>query len=380
MRLIFSLAIVVTAIPLDFAQAADTAPSEECSERCIEYSGIFELNGAWLFPGDAATPNSYLAGIKAESEFAIKFIDGLSVVGNIVTEPVIDAEPGVNQIFTGAGSYIDVLQVQYDTGDFSVWGGKIHPAFGRAWDVTPGLHGTDLAENYELAERLGAGAGYSFEGAGFANRLQANIFTVDRTLLSESIFNNRGRASLDDGGAGNTDGFSSIAAALEGCIGAEPESCYDEGSFGYQLAARYQLGGSTGDGNELGLVASLNKAISLSEDTTIRLFGEFGWFRNYEASADNAVVMTVSGALETGPMTYSLAYAQQRILVVGEADDSEQLFDATAMYALSDTVTIAGEKWSLGAGYTWARADEEDSHAIGLRLSSEFAGWIPLGY
>ena len=98
-----------------------------------------------------------------------------------VTEPVIDAEPGTNQILNGVGSYVDVLQAQYDFENFSIWRGKIHPAFGRACDVTPGLHGTNIAESYDLSERLGGGASYSFEAAGFANRLRASAFI---TLLN----------------------------------------------------------------------------------------------------------------------------------------------------------------------------------------------------
>src|SRR4051812_32947312 len=38
--------------------------------------------------------------------------------------------------------------------------GKIHPQFGLAWDVTPGLHGTDVAETYELKERDGGNVAY----------------------------------------------------------------------------------------------------------------------------------------------------------------------------------------------------------------------------
>ena len=219
--------IAVFTLPITHAKAADATSPKECSGPCLEYASTFELNGAWVHPGDGAIGDSYLLGLKSENYFDFKATDGLSFIANIISEPVIEAEPGKDQIFSGTGTYVDVLQAQYDFGDFSIWGGKIHPAFGRAWDVTPGLHGIDLAENYELAERLGGGAGFSFEAAGLSNQLQASAFTVDRTILSESLFSNRGRASLDDGGAGNTKGVSSVAVALDGCLGAEVDSCYD---------------------------------------------------------------------------------------------------------------------------------------------------------
>ncbi len=378
LTLLFGI-IAVSTLPLAHARAADATSPEECSGPCLEYASTFELNGAWVHPGDDAIGDSYLLGPKSENYFDLKATDGLSFIANIVSEPVIDAEPGKDQIFSGTGTYVDILQMQYDFGDFSIWGGKIHPAFGRAWDVTPGLHGTDIAENYELTERLGGGASYSFEAAGFANRLQASAFTVDRTVLSESLFNDRGRTSLDDGGAGNSKGVSSVAVALDGCRGAETDSCYDEGSFGYQLAARYQKGGVGSDGNEVGVLGSLNKSISLSDETTLRLFGEAAWFRNFEGSADDAVVMTASAAVEMGPATYSVVYSQQRNLVASGPDTNEYLVDATAMYDLSDTVSFFSESWSIGAGYTFDQADGENIHAVGLKLSSEFGANIPLG-
>lgn len=368
-----------TALPTMHAKAADIAANEGCVGPCLEYSGTFDLKATWLHPSDGSVGDSYLLGAETENTFKLKAIDGLSFMANIITEPVIDAESGKNQLFRGSGTYVDVLQAQYDFDSFSIWGGKIDPAFGRASDATPGLHGSDIAENYDLSERLGGGASYSFEAAGMANRLQASAFTVDRTVLSESLFNNRGRTSLDDGGAGNSKGVSSVAVALDGCRGAEVDSCYDEGSFGYQLAARYQKGGVGSDGNEVGVLGSLNKSISLSDETTLRLFGEAAWFRNFEGSAEDAVVVTTSAALEMGSATYSVAYSQQRDLVASGPDTNEYLVDATAMYDLSDTVSFFGESWSIGAGYAFDQADGENIHAVGLKLSSEFGANIPLG-
>ena len=368
--------LAVSALPMAHARAADATPPEECSGPCLEYASTFELNGAWVHSDDG---DSYLLGPKSENHFDLKVTDGLSFIANIVSEPVIDAGLGKNQIFSGTGTYVDILQAQYDFGDFSIWGGKIHPAFGRAWDVTPGIHGVDLAENYELTERLGGGAGYSFEAAGLSNQLQASAFTVDRTILGESLFNNRGRASLDDGDAGNTKGVSSVAVALDGCLGAEADSCYDEGSFGYQLAARYQKGGVDSDGDELGFLGSLNKSISLSGETTLRLFGEAAWFNNFQGSADDAIALTGSAAIEAGSATYSVAYSQQTELVAGGADTSEYLVDATAMYDLGESISMIGETWSVGAGYAFDRADGENVQVVGLKLSSEFGKSIPLG-
>lgn len=369
----------LVAISSTGAIAADPAPEGGCSSPCVEYTGSFDLNAAWLHPSDASVGNSWIVGPSSEIGFTLRPIDGFSVVGNVVTEPVVDAEPGKDQIFSGIGTYMDVLQAQYEFGDFGVWAGKIHPAFGRAWDVTPGLHGTDIAENYELSERIGGGAGYNFDAAGLAHRVEVSAFTTDRTILSESLFNNRGPLGLSDGGAGNTSGISSVAASLSGCIGAEPDSCYDDGSFGYQVAARYQKGGAGSSGDEFGLSGSVNKSFSIGEDKTLKVFGEAVWLRNFDGTADNALFVTGSAAIEIDAMTYSAAYTQQHTFAAGGADTTEHHFDVTAKYDVSDFVSFAGEKWSVGVGYDFDRVGGENSHMIGLKLSSEFAGSIAPG-
>lgn len=128
------------------------------------------------------------------------------------------------------------------------------------------------------------------------------------------------------------------------------------------------------DGNEIGVLGSLNKSFAVAEDSKLNFLAEAAWFRNFEGGADNALVMTGSAAYQTGPMTYSIAYSQQRNLVTAGADTTEHLFDASMMYDLGDTASVAGEKWSLGAGYSFARVDDETVQTVGLKLTSEFGG------
>ncbi len=380
MRLTLSVALLATyCLSITVAFAADAAAPDDCVGPCLIYYGSMDLLAEWQHPSDSTMANSYLLLPTSENNFRLKANDSFSIVANVVSEQVIDPVPSENQIFRDLGTYFDVLQAQYDFENVSIWGGKIHPAFGRAWDITPGLHGTDLAEAYDLAERIGGGASFSFDAGGFSNKLQAAAFSVDRTILGESLFNNRGRTSLADGGAGNTSGVSSFAVSLDGCMGAETDSCYDEGDFGYELAARYQKGGIGADGNEFGVLGSLNKSFVMSDETTLRLLGEAAWFRNFEGGADNAFVLTGSAALETGAMIYSVAYSQQRNLIASGADTKEYLFDATAMYHIGDSASVAGEKWSVGAGYILASADGENTQTVGLKLSTEFAANIPFG-
>jgi hypothetical protein len=380
MRLLFqSVMFAAMALAAGGAFAADAAPGDECALPCLEYSGSIDLSAEWIRSTDPDIPNYLVIAPSIENHYVFRPVEGLSFISNFVTEQVADDEPGADQIFAGIGSYADILQAQYDFENVSVWGGKIHPAFGRAWDVTPGLNGTNLAEGYELAERLGGGASISFEAAGFANTLQASAFTTDRTFLSDSVFTRRGRLRLGDGGAGNEKGVSSFAAALDGCMGAEPGDCYDEGDFGYQIAARWQKGGHGSEGNELGLAGSLNTSFSVGEESKLKLFGETAWFRNFDGSADNALIVTGSGALDIGQTTLSLAYTRQRNFIVDDVDTTAHLFDATAAYAFGEDVSLAGEAWSIAAGYTFERDDDVDTHTFSLQLSTEFDGKFALG-
>src|SRR3546814_21075551 len=86
-----------------------------------------------------------------------------------------------------------------------------------AWDVAPGIWGTDLAEDYELAEQIGVAGDLRFGGEGVGKHaLTLGTFFADTTFLSRSAFTDRGRTRLSDGGAGNPEDFSPFPVALEG--------------------------------------------------------------------------------------------------------------------------------------------------------------------
>jgi hypothetical protein len=344
-----------------------------CQAPCIEYRNSTELQNDWTF---AASPSSLTSNNlypTIETDVVIAPVDRLELVGDIIFEPVEDVAPGRNQAFNNLGAYADQLFVGFATGPVNLQAGKIHPAFGRAWDVTPGLHSTDIPGNYELEERIGAGAAYGFDAYGFQSIFQTSAFTVDRTVLSESVFTDRHRARLSDGGAGNTSGLSSLAVQLDSCLGAAAVDCYADGDFGYQLAGRYQQAGRGDAGDELGFVASANKSIAFDEKT-VRLFGEAAYFRNFEGSSDNALFLTASGELEIDPMSYSLAYTRQQNLPSGGSD---QLIEVAAAYDLGEAMSLAGEEWSIAMGYSFRRNEGQDTHILAVLLTIDFSGSFP---
>jgi hypothetical protein len=353
-------------------EGAFAAEPEACNGPCLVYNGTMEFTAEWLNPSDNTINNSRSLLPSSDDRFQFKANESLSLIANIISEQVIDPEEGTDQVFSGVGTYVKVLQAQYDAETYSIWAGKILPAFGHAWDITPGFHGTDLAESYELSERIGVGASSNFDIAGMAHRFEVDGFTTDRTILSESLFHNRGRTTLDSGGAGNSNSLSSVAMAWDGCLGGTADSCYDSGVFGYQIAARYQTAGSDGDGNELGLLGSMNTTIALGDETALKLFTEAAWFNHYNGSADKALFVTGSAALNMGSMTYSASLAEHHDFISGEADSYERVLDLTAMYHLDENISFVGETWAVGANYSFDKHNEDDVQSFGIKLTTAF--------
>jgi hypothetical protein len=368
------IAISISVV-ISFVLMTSDANAENCPNPCIEYEGTLELNAAWLRSSDENLSDSFEIYPKNELELHVKPIEDFTLNAKLVTEPVIDKEPGSNRFLQDVGTFVEDLYAQHDLGEASVFGGKFHPAFGRAWDITPGLHGTDLAEDYELVERVGGDGKYGFEAAGFDNSVEASIFTKDRTFLGRSLFTEREQVTLSDGGAGNTRGVSSVALSLTGCRGADSDACYEDGVFGYQAAMLYQKSGMGDDNSEFGILGGFNQTISLSEEAKVRLFAEAAYFVNFDGGPDDALFLTGSGEYDLGQLALSIAYTQERTLHTGEADEAEHLIDLSAIYELNESLTIAGERWSLGAGASIDHIDNEDTETIvGLRMGATFDG------
>jgi len=362
------------------AGAVDTSPHfkelhlapSTCEAPCLDFALSAELENDWIF---AATPNSLKSNTlfpTLESVLIFAPVNHVRLIGDFIFEPVIDPQPGQSTYFKDLGAYVYQLFAEFEYGPFNVQVGKIHPSFGQAWDVTPGIHGADIPGNYELEERWGIGGAYDFDALGFDNVFQATIFTTDRTPLSGSIFTHRPRLKLSDGGAGNTKGVSSVSVTLDGCVRGAPIDCYAEGDVGYNLGFRYQRPGQGDTAGELGFVAGANKTL-IFDEKTVRLFAEAAYFQHFEGSKDNALFLTGSGELDIGQWSYSLAYTLQQNLSGG----TNQLAELAVGYNFGDWLSLAGEEWSVTAGYTFNRDNGQDIHLLGLLFTVDFNGSFP---
>jgi hypothetical protein len=378
------LALPTLSIPV---LAEDSGPIllETCTAPCALYEVSAELQNDWIFAADPPFLTSDVFQPTLTVDLLVAPTDYLQLVTSIITEPVVDPAPGENTVFLGIGTYIAELYTLVEAGPAAVRAGKFETIFSLASEVAPGINATDLVSDFDADERLGGELILAFEGFGLNHALAASVFTTDRSILSESLFANRGRTSLSDGGAGNTTGVSSFSITLDGCGGAETVDCYLDGEFGSRLGLRYQRAGQLTEedieedvkpGDELAYLAAVTRSFELGE-MRLGLLGETAYLRNFDGHEDDALVVTGSAALETEPLTYIATYTQQVNLVARGLDTHEYLADFEVIYSSDDDTPLAGSDWQLGAAYAFARnADHETAHIFSLRAVFDFSGGV----
>lgn len=359
------------------------ALADDCEAPCAGYEISTELQNDWIFAADPSslTSNTWYPSVSAD--FFLAPSDALKFVASITTDQVIDPLPGISTSFYGTGSYAEELYAILDADPVILRAGKFNTVFSLASEADPGINAMDIVTNIDADERWGAEAVLGFEALDFKHSIAATAFTVDRTFVSNSIFNSRGATSLSDGGAGNVAGIGSAAITLSGCKGAEPADCYDEGDFGYRVGFRFQRAGHASPDqieedikpvDEFSGVAAATAKFDVG-DMTVRLLGETAYVRGFESNPDDALIMTGSAALEVDAMTYTAAFSQQKTYVKDDADTVERLLEVSAVYQSEDDVPLDGASWSAGAAYDFSRdADAQTAHLLSLLLSFTFGG------
>ncbi len=316
---------------------------------------------------DSGDPDAELTDAFATIEAAIEFrpVSWFLVHTDITSEPVFDATDD-RFFYEDQGTYFETLYGAIEVNGFSVFGGKVNPAFGTAWDVTPGIYGVDFAEDYEITERIGIGGSVEVGGEAGTFVFTGTTFFADTTFLSEStLTENRGRTDLDDGGPSNTESFESFSFTLDGAdIAALP-------GFSFHGGVRFQEPGTGDTEDETGVVFGVIQTIELGEEQTIDLNAEIAHFDNYENGENNRTYFTVGGAYTFGPWNAALAYTRREI------DDgpvgtnfSDDLFQAS----VGREIPLG---FTLDVGYKYAEEEDVESHFIGALLVREFSFAVP---
>lgn len=360
MRVAAAPCVIATAFAaLCAIAAASTARADETYPMVVGEVSI-EVENDLTFQSD--DPDAELNDLFATIEpgFGVYATPELSLWAGLVLEPVLDPDPGQDRVFDDHGLYVETLSLGYETDRFLVYGGKINPPFGIAWDIAPGVFGTDFAGDYELTERIGLGGGVRFatEKVG-EHTLSASTFFLDTTFLSESAFTDRGRTRRADGGVSNTEDLSSFTVALDGGgIAALPD-------VGYHIALSRQEAGIADPHDEFGIAIALYGSFEVSDETVIEPIIEHVRQDHDEGGEHDVTYLTIGSAVLHGPWNVAVSWSRRDTEIDGADNVEDTLFQISAGYAFDFGL-------SLDVGYKTVEEAEVDSETFGVLLAYVF--------
>lgn len=204
------------------AAAPDEQPSQE--DTADEAVPLIAIEGSGELQMDAGIGNNGTTSLYAtvEPEVTVNLSDAFRLFGHFVYEPVLDPIEGETNVFRSQGFYAQELYAGLTVGQAKFALGKINPVFGVATDEAPGIYGADFAGNYDFKGALGLGVKFFLSedtiGSGddaltVKQTIDASIFTADPSVLSRSLFTDRGQFHWQDYRVGNTDLPESFALA-----------------------------------------------------------------------------------------------------------------------------------------------------------------------
>ncbi len=303
---------------------------------------VIELQNDYNF--DSSNPDNEFNDTFATIEGALSysFGQGSSINATLLIEPVED--PTGDRFLEDHGLYAEELFFAQEFGSVEIILGKFNPAFGVAWDVAPGIYGVDFAEDYEITERIGVGV--NFPVFNDDHQISVAVFQADRTILSDSLFTERGQLSLPAGGPSNTNGLESISIAISGELGATS----------YNVGFQHQEAGQGDTADQLGYVAGVTHTFN-----GIELLGELAFFDDFDGTTSSAFFTTLGVAVPVGPVTLSGVYAHRDV----SGAPSDDLITVSAEMELFDGLTGA-------LGYRYGDEGGDDTHTFGTLLVYEF--------
>ena len=320
-----------------------------------------EIQNDFAFRSDDAESEINDLFTTTEPSLALEFTPALAIRAGLVLEPVADPEPDEDRVFADHGLFVEVLTLNYEAGNVAFHGGKFAANFGIAWDATPGIFGTDMAEDYEMSERVGVGGsvGLGGDGAGRLD-LSASVFFLDTSFLADSYPRGRGNTSRSDGGPSNTETLASYALALDGDVAAAP-------GLAYHLAFIDQARGVGGARRERGVAGALQFETEIADGVTLAPLAEFVRFGNLgnEAGVDRTY-LTLAAEIGWSAWKAVAAYTGRFTDTPAAGDDHDFQVQLSLGYEFESGLAV-----ELG----WKRAREGgvDTDTFGLLLSYAFS-------
>ncbi|NJM35576.1 MAG: hypothetical protein HC850_13735, partial [Rhodomicrobium sp.] len=310
---------------------------------------------------DADNPDSEISDAYNTTEVAVGayFNRHFSLQSTLVFEPVLDPGPGEDRFFSDHGLYAEELYAKFDFSPFSLKLGKFNPAFGKAWDVTPGVYGTDLAEDYELTERVGLAVEVAKDKTVAGDvTMTASAFFADTSELSDSVFTERGKISLADGGLSNTEELDSFALAIEG------KDIPGLAGLSYNFGYVHQSGGVFDIDDQNGFVAGLQldktyNGVALTWIGEVAYFDYAGDFFEDGDFVETLWYYTLGAQAKIDKYNIAIAYTGRNSEQLSGIEHEDYQFQISAGMDLPDG-------WTVDIGYRLLEEQDEESHTVGV--------------
>ncbi len=270
------------------AGTAHTAQAEEFSPS-LSGEIVIEWQNEYTYDSDDRNNEKNNSFLRTEVAPTIGLTEHFFIDGVLVLEPfdqAADGNPDYHEdiFMESEGVFAEELKLNFENGSYALWAGKFNPAFGTAWDCGRGIWSEDFAEDYEITEKVGVGGAYTFEPQDRGSHtVSASTFFNDTTFLSDALVTSRPRLRKRDGGAGNTQDFSSFAVALDGAdaFGVEGLSYHTA----YRFLGEGDVDGINGD-DESGFVIGTEYAFPLTEELEIDLKAEYASINSFGGVRD----------------------------------------------------------------------------------------------
>jgi hypothetical protein len=306
-----------------------------------------------------------------------RFAPRLVIFSDVTYDQINGPNPGEDSWFGQEGLFSSNLFMQYSDQIVTFGGGQYTPDFGIANLLAPGIYGADFVGDYSFDDQLGAFASLDLGMEQVGRHIfSGNLFTVDRSFLSNSAITRQGRTTAADGGPGNTGNLDSFAlsyTALDVPIFDMPILQY---SFGF-ISQGAPDGFDTA--RQRGYVAGTAITIPIDRDAlrttqskyqAIQPLIEYAHFTNWEgaedASADYLTLgleyfygdwdLNVSTTFRDGPST------------PGDNSGDDYLVQATVGYQLYGYQAFGGNG-QIAAGWSYRRDGGVYSNTIGIQLA-----------
>ena len=255
----------------------------------------------------------------------------------------------------------------------AVYGGKIHPAFGSAYDQAPGIF-YNFGTDYEQDERIGFGGQVKLPDWLIPNaKLSLETFYLDTTVLSRSLLS---QPSIDDPtadrvrrytrgayGPSNTGSFDSYTLALRGGTA--------EQGLVYQLSLTQEAtdmpGGRTEYGESAGFsIDPTGDGIPITPSLGVVPFFEYTHFDNFAGIAKLNRHYAVAG----------LTFVRGRWNFIGSAGLRKSSGSVSHDFDHQENISVTYEiveHLLIGGGYNFTNIAAKSSNSFAPSLSYSLA-------